>query len=209
MHHLRHVSQCLIRTSLPLPLPLSGPGLQRLRLQRVLGGQDRGRSLAPATAPTLNAPSSTTTGDFRVSWGTVTDAATYRLEERFNSGSWSQVYNNTGTSLARSNRIAGSWGYRVRACNTIGCGPYSAVKTVASTVPQPPPAPTGVQAVPHGVGCKVSWNASSGATYYELKKAMTLYSGPANTYTMDSGCPNPGKLHVRACNATTCSAWVP
>ena len=166
-------------------------------------------SLAPKTAPTLSAPSSTTTGSFNVSWGTVTDGATYRLEERFNSGNWSLAYNSTGTSLARSNRVPGSWGYRVRACNPVGCGPYSGTKTVTSTVPPPPPAPTGLQAVPYGVGCKVSWNASSGATYYELKKTMTLYSGPANTYTMDSGCPNPGKLRVRACNTTTCSAWVP
>lgn len=166
-------------------------------------------SLAPKTAPTLTAPDSTTTGNFTVSWTTVTDAATYTLEEQFNSGSWSSVYNSTGTSLARTNRTPGIWGYRIKACNPVGCGPYSATRNVTSTVPPPPPAPTGLQAVPNGVGCNVSWNASSGATYYELKKNFTLYSGPATSYSMDSACPNPGTLHVRACNATTCSAWVP
>src|SRR5690606_32926821 len=166
-------------------------------------------SLAPKTAPPLTAPVSTSTGNFTVSWTTVTDAATFTLEQRFNSGSWGVVYSSTGTSYAATNRLAGTWGYRVKACNSIGCGPYSAVKSVTSTVPAPPPAPTGLQAVPYGVGCKVSWNASSGATYYDLKRSFTLYSGPATTYTMDSGCPNPGSLHVRACNATSCSAWVP
>ncbi|MDR6840427.1 hypothetical protein [Pseudoxanthomonas sacheonensis] len=164
-------------------------------------------ALAPAAAPTLTAPASTTTGSFTVSWTTVTDAATYSLEERLNGGSWSVIYSNTGTSSALTNRTPGTWDYRVKGCNSVGCGPTSAVSTVTSSAPPAPAAPTGLQAVPNGVGCNISWNASAGATYYELKKTFTLYSGPATSYSYDAACPTG--LKVRACNASTCSVWVP
>ena len=166
-------------------------------------------TLPPKAAPTLTAPASTTTGSFTVSWTTVTDAVTFTLEQQFNGGSWSSIYSNTGTSYAATNRLAGTWGYRVKACNTVGCGPYSAVKSVTSTAPTPPPAPTGLKAVTSGNSCTVSWNASAGATYYELRKTLTVYSGPGTSYFIDAACPAGNPWHVRACNATTCSAWVP
>jgi hypothetical protein len=40
------------------------------------------------------------------------------------------VHTVAGTSKAFSGVMAGSWGYRVRACNAAGCGAYSAIHTV-------------------------------------------------------------------------------
>ena len=53
----------------------------------------------------------------------------HQLEQRFNSGAWTTVHNGSGTSKA-SGVMAGSRGYRVRACNAAGCGAYSTIHTV-------------------------------------------------------------------------------
>lgn len=85
----------------------------------------------PTSAPSLSAsptmvyfPSS-----FTVSWSSVSGAATYQLQQKKNSGSWSTVQD----SSSRSKTIqvnAGQYSYRVRACNAAGCGPYSSTAIV-------------------------------------------------------------------------------
>src|SRR5690606_20458651 len=77
-------------------------------------------------APTLSAPASSDTGSFTVSWGAVSGATSYRLEEQVNGGAWSEIQNNSATSKAISGKGNGSYGYRARACNSAGCSSYSA-----------------------------------------------------------------------------------
>ena len=165
--------------------------------------------LPPGIAPTLTGPSSTASGAISLTWNAVVDGASYVVEEYPPGGVWGQVYNGAAGSLTLSARLAGTWQYRVKACNPSGCGPVSATKVVTSSAPAPPPVPTGLTAVQvNSMQCKITWNASAGATYYELRFSGQLeYSGSLRSYTHDARCPS--SRSVRACNAVNCSAWSP
>ncbi|MEP6906590.1 MAG: wall-associated protein [Pseudoxanthomonas sp.] len=165
--------------------------------------------LPPGMAPTLAGQNTTANGAISLTWNAVTDGASYIVEEYPPGGAWGQVYNGAGGSLVLTARLAGTWQYRVKACNASGCGPVSATKVVTSSAPAPPPVPTGLTAAQvNSLQCKVSWNASAGATYYELRFYGALeYSGPLRQYYFDARCPT--SRSVRACNAVNCSAWSP
>ena len=84
---------------------------------------------APAP-PTLTLPNpNNQTGSFLVSWGAVTSASSYRVEESTNGGAWTQIYNGADTGLPRT-KPDGTYSYRVRSCNSVGCSSYSASRTV-------------------------------------------------------------------------------
>lgn len=164
--------------------------------------------VAPATAPVLNVPASTGTGDFTVSWSAVAHATTYLVEELPPGGGWGQLYDGAYvTGIVLQSRLSGVWWYRARACNTSGCSPYSEA-SVTSTAPAPPATPTGLKTVQQSsMLCRISWNASAGATYYQLKwgSDVNFYQGTQTSMEHDAQCPRP--LYVRACNAINCSAW--
>ncbi|MEG3193935.1 hypothetical protein SNE32_17070, partial [Lysobacter sp. D1-1-M9] len=92
-------------------------------------------TVPPAFAPTLTAPSSNTSGAFSLSWTAVGTTTSYRLEQRKDSGSWSQIYSGSGLVKSVSGLGTGSYGYRTRACNAGGCSGYSAIKTTVVTRP--------------------------------------------------------------------------
>lgn len=83
--------------------------------------------------PVLSAPSGRYTAPltFTVSWTASATATTYELYEvnSDSTGSYALVYSGSGTSTSRT-RGRGSWNYKVRACNSAGCGGYSNTKTV-------------------------------------------------------------------------------
>lgn len=86
---------------------------------------------SPLAAPTLAAPTTAQTYEpFTVSWTSVPTATSYVLQQNRNSTGWGDVYTGAGTSTSRTVNIAGSYQYRVQACNGNGCSPYSAIKTV-------------------------------------------------------------------------------
>jgi fibronectin type 3 domain-containing protein len=73
-----------------------------------------------------------------------------------------------------------SYYYRVRAYNTSGNSGYSMVgraTTVANTTPAVPAAPTGLTASASSGRVTLAWTASSGATSYYVKRAMSA-TGP-------------------------------
>lgn len=67
---------------------------------------------------------------FTVSWTSVADATTYYLERRRENGTWSLIYSGASTSLGESLGLAGTYRYRVKGCNSTGCGPMSAEAVV-------------------------------------------------------------------------------
>ncbi|HEY9132887.1 MAG TPA: hypothetical protein VIM98_14135 [Dyella sp.] len=174
-------------------------------------------TIPPASAPSLNVPASSNTGSYTVSWSGVSGATTYLLQEQTNGGAWGTVQNTSALSWPTSGRGNGTYGYRVQACNTGGCGPFSgAGSIVVSLVPV---APTGAHVEDYFPsskleGNKAVWNAVSGATYYEAKRNDTgasVYSGAATTFVIGTATiPNVPlyyQFSVRACNAVGCSAW--
>ncbi|WP_336807971.1 hypothetical protein [Fulvimonas yonginensis] len=129
-------------------------------------------NLPPATAPSVSAPSSSTTGSYTVSWTAVSTATSYTLQEQINGGAWATIHTGSATSRAISGKGNGTYGYHVQACNVGGCSGWSTTGSV--NVLHIPPTPTGLSATiyetydpdirpPYSYELDASWSASSGA----------------------------------------------
>jgi len=92
---------------------------------------------APSAAPAVTVPATNGTGSYSVSWGTVSGATTYTVQQQVNGGGWTTLQNSASTSVAVSGETNGSYGYRVQGCNVGGCGPFSATGTTVVTIPVP------------------------------------------------------------------------
>ncbi|TPG08491.1 hypothetical protein EAH88_09545, partial [Rhodanobacter glycinis] len=168
-------------------------------------------TLPPASAPSLSVPGSNYTGSYTVSWGAVTAATSYTLQEQVNGGGWTTIQSSSATSLALGGKGEGSYGYRVQACNAGGCGSWSSTGTITVTlVPATPgwPSLTGSGALVHA-----TWSGVARATSYTVQDtpsggmAATFYNGP-NTLASGSIYFNGlVSFRVKACNAYGCSAW--
>jgi len=170
-------------------------------------------TLPPDAAPTLTVPSTNSTGSYSVGWSAVSAATRYELEERVGSGSWSQLQNTAATSRSITGKTTGSWGYRVRACNNGGCSAYSAIASVAVTLP---PTGTPTLTVP-GTGLNggytVSWTAVSAAATYQLQERLgsggwsTVHDAAGTSKAISGKAAGSWSYQVRACNAGGCAAW--
>lgn len=152
-----------------------------------------------------------------VSWSGVGGATSYQVQEQANGGGWSTIYSGAATSIGVTGRAIGTYGYRALACNAAGCGPYSGTaNTVVSYVPSVPTGLSGWKEIngstqPPTTNWRVDWNASAGATYYDVEMKVgsgarsPLSSGSTTFVTGTGGFTR--QFWVRACNAVGCSAW--
>lgn len=87
---------------------------------------------APPPVPGgLTGPTTDYNGSYTISWNASTGAASYNLQQQLGSGSWSQTYGGSSTSKAISGNAAGTYSYRVQACNSLSqCSSWSATKVV-------------------------------------------------------------------------------
>jgi len=171
-------------------------------------------TLPPTVAPTVSAPTTSSTGTYTVSWTGVAGAATYILQEQINGGSWTTLQNTGATSKAFSGKANGNYGYRAQASNAGGPGPWSSSKVVAvGLIPAAPPAPNVSVSGPEWKPVfAVSWSAMPWATRYEAIMTdaggvTTIYNGPntsASILVLDEGSVS---FQVRACSTYGCSAW--
>lgn len=181
---------------------------------RVSGGRVT-VTIPPASAPSLSMPTTSVTGSYTVSWGGVSGASSYTLQEQLNSGSWSTVQSTGATSKAIGGKGNGRYGYHVQACNAGGCGPWSAVGTITVThLPSAPPAVTAPSYV-HGTPYTIGWTASAGSTSYNVRRTDLERGGAVIVGTTASthlGMPAPTgsttlQYAVQACNAAGCSGF--
>jgi YD repeat-containing protein len=85
----------------------------------------------PAAAPGLSVPASpVVSSSYAIVWNGVATANYYVLQEQVNGGAWTMVQNNEATSWGATGRGNATYGYRVQACNAVGCGPWSAAASV-------------------------------------------------------------------------------
>lgn len=171
----------------------------------------------PVDASSLTVPASNNSGSYGIGWSGVTHATYYPLEESYEGGAWTLIQQDGSGGHTTWGRGNGRYGYRVRACNPAGCGPYSSVQFV--TVILPPAVPQvnyadWLQHTRRGMvtrsTCFVRWTASPGTTRYELQSGsgVARYSGPATqVQSASSGQYCAYDYVVRACGAGGCSAW--
>jgi hypothetical protein len=166
-----------------------------------------------ATAPSLTVPSTNATGAYAISWTAVLDATSYELEESV-SGAWTQIQESSALTRSFSGKETNTYGYRVKACNSLGCGPLSMVKSIQVTSPVPS-APTLTMATYYDhLNFTTTWTSAATATSYRLEVSADLgatwsqiYSGPNLSFaTSQPNLTNYG-YRVKACNANGCGAY--
>lgn len=176
----------------------------------------------PPAAPTDLAAAATGATSVGVAW---TDASNnelrFEVERRLGaSGSWVAMATVGAdvTNWADSGLATGTeYGYRVRACNDVGCSDFAG-PAVVTTVVVPPAPPTNVSAVAEDYDrVRVSWtDASPDETQFRLQRRVgsanwaELESLPANsTSRLDAtvvGSTNY-RYRLRACNSAGCSDY--
>lgn len=168
-------------------------------------------ALPPASAPTLTVPATAPNGNYSVGWTTVNGATSYTLEESVNGGAWAQAYNGANLSQPYTSKPAGTYAYRIKACNPNGCSGVSATATTQAIYA--PGAPTlSVPASSYTGNYTVSWAAVSGATSYQLEEsanggAWTLVQNSAATSKAYTGKADGSySYRAKACNAAGCSS---
>lgn len=174
-------------------------------------------TLPPGTPASISVPSSSSTGNYTISWGTASGTLTaYKLYEATNS-SFSgqvQVYSGTAKTKALSGRSNGTYYYRVRACNGSSCSGYrtGGNATTVALVPAPPSGITGPIQSTTG-NYSINWNSSAGATRYELWEAnyggsfSKVYDGPNTIKSFNSKPAGEYDYKAKACNSAGCSAF--
>ena len=167
----------------------------------------------PSTAPTLSAPGSSTSGSYTVSWGVVSAATSYILQEQVNGGTWTTIQNSSATSKAISGKGSGTYGYKAQACNAGGCGPWSSTGTTTVLLP-PSSAPSLSVPGTNSTGSyTVSWGGVSGATSYTLQEQVngggwtTLQASGSTSRNISGKTSGTYGYRVQACNASGCGPW--
>ncbi len=137
-------------------------------------------------APVLNTISSTTSGNYTVSWNSVANATVYLLQQD-TTASFSNpqtVYKGASLSKAFSNQPAGTYYYRVLASNTKGPGPFSNIKniTVSPIVVPVAPVLNDISSTTSG-NYTVSWNSVPNAVEYLLQQdTSSSFNNPQAVY---------------------------
>jgi len=142
-----------------------------------------------SATPTLPPPAtptglSGTAGNAQVSltWNASSGATSYHVKRSTTSGAETQIAAPTSTSYTDTGLTNGTqYFYVVSAVNSGGESANSNESAATPSAPAtPPPMPTGLQATSGNAQVSVSWNASAGATSYNLKRS-TVNGGPYST----------------------------
>lgn len=171
--------------------------------------------LPPSGVPTLSAPAISADGSFVVSWTRVAGAVDYRLEESANGSGWTAIVQADVTSRAFAGTSAGTYAFRVSACNAGSCGTASAVATVAVVFP-----PTGTSAISVPArsvdgAYAVAWSAVHGADRYVLEESadgagwQQVHSGAALSRAFSGKMAGAYSYRVVACNSGGCGGVGP
>jgi hypothetical protein len=177
-------------------------------------------TLPPGIPASISVPSTSSTGNYIVSWGTSSGTVTaYELYEATNSGFSGQTlaYSGTSTSAPISGKGEGTYYYRARACNSSGCSDYRTGANATSVIFAPGvPSSISVPSSSTTGGYTVSWGSSTGTvTAYELYEATNSgFTGESLAYSGTStSAPISGKgdgtyyYRVRGCNGSGCSGY--
>ena len=172
--------------------------------------------VVPSTPSELSV-SAASSSSINISWSSVSEATYYQLYRNTtnSSSSASQVYSNSGTSIADTNLDSGTqYYYWVVACNSNGCSTLSSSAS-ATTDGEVPAVPSSLSASANGSSSmNINWSSVAGAAYYDLYRNVTDDFDSASrvdstnaTSTTDTGLEAETQYYywIKACNAAGCS----
>jgi fibronectin type 3 domain-containing protein len=176
------------------------------------GNPSGGQTTIPATPAGLTAMAGN--AQVTLNWSATANATTYYVERSTTTGGpYSQISSPSSTTFTDSGLTNGTkYFYVVSAYNSAGRSANSAEVNATPTAPAPP-VPSGLLATAGNAKIVLTWNASSSATSYHVKRSTTsgaettIGSPSATTYT-DSALTNGTKYfyEVSAVNSTGESA---
>jgi C1A family cysteine protease len=129
-------------------------------------------------------------GNYTITWSTALLADTYELQEDENSAfsSPTVVYSGSGTSKSISGKTPGTYYYRVRGCNSYGCGSWSQTQSV---VVQPSGGWTTIKSENFEGAFPNQWevkdNAATNGRYYWGKRNCRPYAGSYSGWAVGGG----------------------
>jgi fibronectin type 3 domain-containing protein len=179
------------------------------------GGNGGGTTQPPATPAALQATAGNT--QVSLSWTAGSGANSYSVKRSTtNGGPYTQIGTPSATSYMDTGLTNGTtYYYVVAAVNSVGSSANSSQASATPTAPQTVPGvPTGLQATAGNAQVSLSWNASTGAASYSVKRSTTsggpytaLASPTATSYT-DTGLTNGTTYYyvVAAVNSVGSSA---
>ncbi|MEK6304174.1 MAG: fibronectin type III domain-containing protein [Acidobacteriota bacterium] len=171
-----------------------------------------GRLIATEEPPGVPTPPAAPTGlaatagnaQVSLSWNASSGATSYNVKRSTtNGGPYSTIAPGIGTTSYLNTGLTNgtTYYYVVSASNGAGEGPNSSqVSATPIAAPTPPAAPTGLTATPGNAQVSLSWNASSGATSYNVKRS-TINGGPYSTIA--PGIGTTSYLNTGLTNGTT------
>ena len=170
-------------------------------------------TLQAPPAPVVTPMAMNTTGSFTVSWTTNTNASNYIVNE--NAQDLTLVASLPPYPLTRSN---GTYSYKVKGCNIVGCGNYSASASIDVVHIDPLASVTASLGQMSGV-VTLSWAGVANVDHYEIQPKLNgANNGVAQSTNATSIGLNPitqsgtYSYAVRACalvgSSSNCSAWI-
>ncbi|HTQ62229.1 MAG TPA: glycoside hydrolase family 44 protein [Candidatus Solibacter sp.] len=183
------------------------------------GGGSQGNGGGGTTVPAAPSGLQATAGNAQVNltWSASSGATSYHVKRGTTSGGpYTQVSAPTAANFTDTGLTNGTtYFYVVSALNSAGESANSSQASAAPIAPGlPPAAPTGLQATSGNAQIGFTWNASTGATSYHLKRATTTggpyaqVAAPTSTSYTDTGLTNGTTYYyvVSALNAAGESA---
>lgn len=144
-------------------------------------GASANSTLPPPSAPTgLSAAAGNT--QITLTWTASAGATSYHVKRSTTSRAETQISAPTANSFTDTGLTNGAkYFYVVSAVNAGGESANSSEVSATPTAPAtPPPTPTGLQATPGNTQVALTWNATTGATSYHVKRSTTS-GGPFNS----------------------------
>jgi fibronectin type 3 domain-containing protein len=142
------------------------------------GGHGGGGGSAPLAPGGLTATAAN--AQVNLTWNASTGATGYYVKRSTTSGSETQIAAQSTTSYTDNSVTNGTkYYYFVSAYNSYGASANSAEVNATPVAPPPPSAPTGLVATAGNAQVMLTWNVSSAATSYNVKRSTTNGNGYA------------------------------
>ncbi len=150
--------------------------------------------------------------DVKTSWKheNTTNVAYYYKEFRFNGGSYANRKIVYGLGETENNRAAGTYQYRLQACNSAGCSEWAYSSQIRVL-----PVPTNVKAVlDWKEDIFLSWGGSTYATHYlrQVRENDGAWKNETShnitSFTYSNVYDGKFQYRIKTCDSQSCTNWV-
>lgn len=170
--------------------------------------------LPPTVPGAISVPALGASGSYTIGWSAPMPRAVgetaYVLEEGVAGQGWTEVQRGPAMSRTFTDRQAGSYGYRVKACNPYGCSPYTAEGWIR--VVYPPAPPTLIDPGERfGGNFTIAWTGSADSASYQLDESFNggawsrVYSGASLDASLMGRQMGQYRYRLQACGEAGCS----